>query len=390
VCAQVLRLAADSTHVAVSSGELLVVDDTVLNLDLMERILTPAGYEVTRANNGIEALSLARRKAFDAILMDIEMPGLDGWALCRFLKADARTAAVPLVFVTAQGAGDEQVLRALAMGGADYVSKPVNGEILVRRVGVLVRAYRAEAEQRRLAEERAAALNALATAQVQALEARKLAGLSTMARGLAHEINNPLAAAMSDVSFALSESDEEQRREALVAAMASLDRVRVIVQRMRRLGEEIETKAPVPVDEVVLAAVSPLVSDLERGGVHVKLDLDPTQPLEGAGGLAPVAVELVTNAARAMPGGGEIDVRVSSGPEFVELSVEDRGCGMDSDTRQHVFDPFYTSKKEWRAIGLGLPMCHTIVTNLRGTIDLDSVPGRGTVVTVRLPIARAA
>src|SRR5262249_61168834 len=130
-----------------------------------------------------------------------QTPGPGAGALCRVQKAPARTSGPPAVFMPARHGGDEQVIRALAMGGADYVNKPVHAEIVVRRIGVLVRAHRAEAEQRRLAEDRADALAALGAAQAQTLEARKLSGLSPVARGPAHELNNPLAAAMSHAPY---------------------------------------------------------------------------------------------------------------------------------------------------------------------------------------------
>ncbi len=369
-----------------SLGQILCVDDLEDNLDVVEKILISAGYKVVRAGSGTEALRLAHGGDFDAMLMDIEMPGLDGFALCRVLKADARTAAIPIVFMTASRGGDEQVVRALALGGADYVTKPVHTEILVRRIGVHVRARRAEAEQRRLAEDRADALAALGAAQAQALEARKLSGLTTMARGLAHEINNPLAAAMSEVSYVASgRGTGEERAEALGSAVESLTRVKEIVARMRRLGEEIHSRASSPLDGVIRAATEPLVPLLSARGIALELALERTPPIADAARIAAVVSELVTNAARASSDGGRIVVRLRCQPGRVLLSVKDEGSGMSPEAMRRAFDPFYTEKKDWRAIGLGLPMCHSVVSALGGTIDIESAPGRGTEVRITMP-----
>src|SRR5262249_34494882 len=328
---------------------------------------------------------------FDAVLMDIEMPGLDGFALCRVLKAAPRTAAMPIVFMTASRGGDEQVVRALALGGADYVTKPVHPEILVRRIGVHVRARRAEQEQRRLAEGRADALAAPGAAQAQALEARKLSGLTTMARGLAHEINNPLAAALSEVSYVASgRGTPEERAEALGGAIESLSRVKEIVSRMRRLGEEIHTRAATPLDGIIRAAVEPPVPLLGARRPRVELSLERTPPIPDAGRIAAVVAELVTNAARATGDGGKIAVQLRCLPGRALLSVRDQGSGMTPEAMRRAFDPFFTEKRDWRAIGLGLPMCHSVVSALGGTIDIESAPGQGTEVRISVPMPAAA
>jgi signal transduction histidine kinase len=367
-------------------GHLLVVDDIVENLTALEAPLGAAGYSVVKAGSGVEALRLVYAERFDAILMDVEMPGLDGWALCRLLKADARTAAIPVVFMTARQGGEEQVLRALAMGGADYVTKPVNPEILVRRVAVLVRAHRAEAEQRRLAEGRAQALAALGAAQARALEERKLSGLTTMARGLAHEINNPLAAALSELTYlANGMGTPADREEALASAQDCLQRVRAVVERMRRLGDGLESSAPAALAEVVRAAALPLLPLLAERGISLALDLEELPPRPRAGHLAAVVAELVTNAGRASPDGASVRVSVRSDGEVAELVVADQGRGMNAEAIRSAFDPFYTEKQDWGAVGLGLPMCHSVVTGLGGTIEIQSSPGRGTEVVIRLP-----
>lgn len=367
-------------------ARILVVDDLVENLDAIEKILLAASCDVVRAGSGTEALKLVHQQRFDAVLLDIEMPGLDGWALCRVLKADPRTSAIPLVFMTASNGGDAQVVRALGMGGADYVTKPVNPEILVRRIEVHVRAHRAEAEQRRLAEGRAQALQALRAAQVQALEASKLAGLTTLARGLAHEINNPLAAALSEVRYVAAErGTSEDRAEALAAALTALERVKDIVARMRRLGEEIQPGRSAPLGSIVRAAVEPLVAALSTRGIVVGLCLEETAPVADAGRIAPVVSELVTNAARATADGGRIEVVLRAEPGYAALEVVDRGSGMTAEAIRSAFDPFFTEKKDWNAIGLGLSMCHSVVSALGGTIDIESALGHGTAVRIRVP-----
>jgi signal transduction histidine kinase len=367
----------------------LVVDDVALNLDLAEEILRAEGYDVTRAASGIEALGRASRVDFDAILLDVQMPGMDGWEVCRRLMADAATREVPILFMTAAYGEDEDVIRGLELGARDYVTKPVHPRILLRRVEAAVRAHRASREQRELAEQRAEALRALTAAQARILEARKLAALSTMARGLAHEINNPLAAAMSNVAYALDdddEADEAERIAALTDALDNMKRVAAIVDRMRVLGAEIDMGAPASLPDVLGPVLVPLVDEQRRRGVTLDLTLRPTPPVPGAVRLVPVVSELVTNAARAVRRGGRVDVACGSLGGTAMIIVSDDGAGMDAETKARAFEPFFTRKDDWRAIGLGLSMCHAIVTSLGGTISIDSAPDSGTRVTIRLPV----
>jgi signal transduction histidine kinase len=212
-----------------------------------------------------------------------------------------------------------------------------------------------------------------------------------MARGLAHEINNPLAAALSEVAYVTSgRGTNEDRAEALAAAISSLERVKHIVERMRRLGDEVETSAPIALDGVVRASVEPLVSLLEGRHIQVDLLLDRVPPFANAGRLAPVVAELITNAARATADHGRILIKLRHDAGQAFLTVRDEGTGMSPDAVRRAFDPFFTEKKDWRAIGLGLPMCHSVVSGLGGTIDIASTAGQGTEVSIVLPLRQPA
>jgi signal transduction histidine kinase len=370
--------------------DILVVDDLALNLQLASTILVEHGYEVTCARSGMAALELARARAFDAILLDVQMPGIDGWEVCRILRSEPGTRDIPIIFMTAAYGDDEDVIKGLELGASDYVTKPVHPRILVQRVDVAVRAYVAARDQRILAEERAEALRALAEAQAGMLEARKLSALATMARGLAHEINNPLGAAMSNASFALGKDvSPEERASALSDAVTEMRRVASIVDRMRRLGAAIETDEIASVSEVVSSIVSPLADDLARRRVTLTARLESGATLWGAGRLGPVIEELISNAARAVRAGGRIEVATHDDETASVVTVVDDGAGMDADTRARAFEPFFTRKDDWRAVGLGLPMCHAVATALGGELSLDSTPEAGTRVTIRLPRLRA-
>lgn len=372
-------------------GHVLAADAVPHNLDLIQGVLVGAGYAVTRADTALQVLEMADHHPFDAILLDLFFRDADAWEVCRKLKANLQTAPIPVLFTTAMYPESRDVLRILEVGGFDCITKPAPAAMLLMRVGVAVRTRHAEAEQRRLTRVQTEMVGALAAAQAQALESRKLAGLFTMARGLAHEINNPLAAALANAQFLQSGGgNASDNADALADTIGQLRRVASVVDRMRALGAEIEANRAIPIDDVVRATVEPARDALVPRLIHVEMKLDAHRAVRGAARLTPVVTELIANASRAVHAGGHIRIHTQVIAEEVMLEIADDGCGMDSAICERAFDPFFTSKKDWQSIGLGLSMCHTVVTGLGGAIELESAPGSGTKVRLRLPISAAS
>lgn len=118
-------------------ARILVVDDTAQNLTLVELYLRGTEFEVVTAESGHQALQLCREQAFDLILLDVVMPGIDGFEVCRRLKNDPRTAFVPVIFLTGRLADESEKLAAYQLGAVDYIQKPINRDELVARIRVM-------------------------------------------------------------------------------------------------------------------------------------------------------------------------------------------------------------------------------------------------------------
>jgi CheY-like chemotaxis protein len=185
---------------------LLVVDDDPVNVQMVVRILDKSGYATFTAADGEECLRQARAHGPDLILLDISMPNMDGLAACRALKADEKTAHIPIIFVTAQS-GEEVLEEAFEAGAADYVHKPI------RQVELRVRIE--------------AALAQVAAARRRA-EKETLKAVLETAGGVCHELNQPLQAVMGAVQLQLMDVDPSLP---LHAALSEID------EHVRRMGE---------------------------------------------------------------------------------------------------------------------------------------------------------
>lgn len=232
--------------------------------------------------------------------------------------------------------------------------------------------------------------------------ADRLAALGTVAAGVAHEINNPLAYILLNLELARSSLErgasvsEEARRKALGAVAVATDgslRVKRIVGELRGLSRDSNDESGSSDLAKIVAFASSLAKHqlTDRAALEVSIDAVP-RVLGSETRLGQVLLNLLANAAHAIPRGApdrnRVTVRVRrDGDAHVLLEVADTGEGIPAELLDHVFEPFVTTKPQGEGTGLGLSIAHGIVTGLGGSMDVTSVPGEGAVFRVRLPAA---
>jgi signal transduction histidine kinase len=181
------------------SSNILVVDDTLPNLRLLAEILTEKGYKVRPVPNGELALSAARGFPPDLILLDIMMPGIDGYEVCKQLKADERTCDIPVIFISAINEVLDKV-KAFAIGGVDYITKPFQVEEVLARVETHLSLRCLQKDLQENNDNLNKTLHQLKATQEQLIQSEKMAALGQLVAGIAHEINNPLGVIRSSVN----------------------------------------------------------------------------------------------------------------------------------------------------------------------------------------------
>ena len=356
---------------------LLVVDDDAEHREALDDLLSREGFHVTGCSNGREALDWLRTERPALILLDLEMPVMDGVQFRAAQKGDPALSRIPVIALSADVT---KVIDADA-----HLRKPVDPEMLIATIGDLLVASEHQALQSRIAQ------------------TDRLTSLGTLAAGMAHEINNPLAYVLLNIDSARGQlarlegsAGRDRVREALLAldrVSEGAERIRGIVRGLKTFSRpESETVAPLPVARVLEATLAMVENEI-RHRARLVTELEPVpEVVANEGRLGQVLLNLLLNALQALPEGrseqNEIRVTVRSPtPERVVVEVRDNGVGIPARVRERIFEPFFTTKPIGVGTGLGLAICHGIVTSLGGTLSVESEPGHGSVFRVDLPAA---
>jgi signal transduction histidine kinase len=278
--------------------------------------------------------------------------------------------------------------RIVAAGATDVLSKPVDEDTLRTRIRV---AERAAVETARIEDEAAER----AKVRAQLVTADRLSSMGTLAAGVAHEVNNPLASLTASLDFveeSLGDIEDAEVVEALSDARRSAERVTEIVGALSRFARAERTEAA-PVDvEGVLDTIAQVLSNEIRHRAQLVRDYGGVSAaMADEGRLGQVFLNLIKNAADALPIGHvdahQVKLRTREDGGYVVVEVSDTGPGVDPRIASRIFDPFFTTKPIGSGTGLGLSLCHGVISGLGGTIELLQGTAVGATFRVRLPVA---
>jgi signal transduction histidine kinase len=404
-----------SKSVAAHDGppRVLVVDDDEHNLLAISTVLEDIG-EVVVARSGEEALRHLLKGEFAVILLDVYMPGMDGYETAQVIREREQTKGIPIVFLSAVNKETQHLIRGYSMGAVDYVFKPVEPVVLRSKVAVFVDLFaktreierKAQQEQALLDEnlranaERLKAEQDLRQAEAQLFHVQKLDAIGKLTGGIAHDFNNLLAAVIGGLRLierrtTLSEPAQEVLTMTKRAAEQGTELVRRLLAFARR-----QQLQPAGIEIAALAkAVTGLLGPT-LGGRH-QLEWRMSDALWNAfadpAQLELALMNLILNARDAMPDGGTIlataDNRaVSDGQDsglddgdYVVLSIIDTGCGIPAEMIEQVLEPFVTTKDIGKGTGLGLSMVYGFARQSNGAFRLASDVGKGTRAEIWLP-----
>ncbi len=380
--------------------KLLLVDDDSRNLDALEIILSGTNYELIRALSGDAALSALLKNDVAAIVLDINMPDLNGVELARMIKGSRRFSEIPILFLTAHLLDDRDVVAGYGVGAVDYLVKPVNPAVFRQKIGVftdLFRKRRALAELNETLEarvqERTAEL-AKSEAALRQADRQKDEFLAT----LAHELRNPLAPLRMGLDL-LDRSATDLQRGTLTIMRRQLEHMVHLIDDLldvaRISGGKIELKKEtVSIQEAISTALETTRPFFDRRRQSVSVEMqeplvaqaDPTR-------LTQIVTNLLHNASKFTPEQGQVKVELSYQAPQAVIRVSDPGVGLDPDELPLVFDMFTRVSRPGHArnsgLGIGLALSRRLAQLHGGDIAVTSAGlGHGSTFTVTLPAER--
>jgi signal transduction histidine kinase len=376
-----------------AQASILIVDDDPIVRTLMRASLQADGFKVSEAADGQEACRLCAAFVPDLMVVDVVMPGMDGFELCREMRRRPESAYIPILMAT--GLDDvPSITQAYEAGATDFIAKPIQWVILNHRIRYMLRASRAF-DELRLNQDRL-------VASMRAAEAASRAKTEFLAN-MSHELRTPLNAIigfsqmMRDGTFGPL---QERYGEYAEIIRDSGEHLLAIINDVLDLARTESNRLALDEEEVEIASVVALSINIIREAArkaevayHVELD-DGLPPLYAdPAKLRQILINLLSNAVKFTPAGGRVTLKVAlERTGGLALHIEDTGIGIAAEQMQIVFTPFgqvdSRLARKYGGIGLGLPLTKRLVELHGGTLEIASKPGEGTVVTAHFPAER--
>jgi signal transduction histidine kinase len=377
-------------------SSVLVVDDITRNLQVVGTLLRNAGYAVTPATSGAEALKGIRVRVPDLILLDLMMPDMDGLEVCRRLKAEPLTQPIPVIFLTASNEM-EHLVKGFAVGAVDYVTKPFNPPELLARVRTHLELKHARDTIVRYGQE-LGRLNE---------EKNEFMGIA------AHDLRNPLSAIKGYSEMLLEDAQTLAQGVGpdLLPCTKELETTaRQIGETAARMAEMVQNLLDVNAIErgemklnLAPADLCPVLNDVvetqrprstaKQQTIHLESQAAPVMVFVDASVTVQILENLLSNAVKYSPPGKQIFVRLKQDAKGVRVEVQDQGPGLSAEDQKKLFGKFARVSAQptggEHSTGLGLSIVKKMVEAMNGQVWCESELGRGAAFVVQFPATRA-
>ncbi len=419
--------------------KILLVDDREENLIAIEAQLERPGLVIHKARSGNEALGMSIANNYALILMDVQMPEMDGFETATILRSALRTRHVPIIFVSAISKEQKHIFKGYDAGAVDYIFKPVEVHILNSKVSIFLEIDRQRKVVEQKNEQLQREISERKMLETQLVQAQKLESIGQLAAGIAHEINTPMqyvgdntrffqdafsdilnllqnyenllegvrtVSAVSDLIQLVEEAKEmadldylmEEIPNALAQSIQGIEGVNKIVRSMKGFSHPaVEDKIAIDINQAIENTIT--ISRNEWKYVAEMITrFDPSLPFIPCfpGEFNQVVLNIIVNAGQAIAEvikdnpentKGTIEVTTLCDGDCVEIRIRDTGPGIPDKVKSKVFDLFFTTKDVGKGTGQGLAIAHSVIVEKHGgSLTFESEEGKGTTFIIRLPI----
>ncbi|MDZ8108172.1 MAG: response regulator [Nostoc sp. DedQUE12a] len=414
-----------------NTGFILIVDDNPTNLSLLCEALNSQGFRFRVAVDGESAIAQVERNQPELILLDVQMPGIDGFETCRRLKANSVTQNIPIIFTTALADTDSKT-KGFSLGAVDYIPKPFAQEEVIARVRVHLQLKQLNESLEQQVSDRTKALQ---QAQVKLVQQEKLSTLGELVAGIGHEINNPVnfissnipplqeyIAAITEllslykqeypnptakITNAIKNLDLDFVLEDITKILNSLEvgseRIRNLSNSLRNFSRsdsdaKISADLHQGLDSTLMILQHRLKANSDRPRIEVIKNYGVLPQVNCyLGQMNQVFMNILANAVDALDEAivqGKISniipqIQITTqidSEEFAVIRIADNGIGIPERLKKRLFEPLFTTKTVGKGTGLGLSIAYEIVVEKhKGILEVNSQPGMGTEFIIKIP-----
>lgn len=366
---------------------LLLVDDEEAFRTTIAKRLERRGFAQIQASCGEACIEILDREAVDVVVLDVKMPGISGIETLKAIKQ--KHEKIQVILLTGNVAVSDGI-QGIKAGAYDYLTKPVEIDHLVNKIKQAVEMARMEAQK-------ATEIAYRAKLEKKIVDTERLVSLGIMSTGIAHEINNPLAIINEAAGYmkqviTAPEMDHDARKQALLMGIEKIEKSvkrasRITHQLLGHVKRQTAQFSEVDLKTLIHETLGLLKKKVDDKNIRVDFALHPSKLVlwSDAYQIRQVLINLLDNAIQAVGEKGCITLSTRETKDAIFLDIQDDGAGIPKENLGKIFDPFFTTKSFDEGTGLGLFVVHKIMSDLAGDIEVNSILGKGTAFTIKLP-----
>lgn len=366
---------------------ILIVDDTPENLISLKKVLEKNNFEVDTASSGEEALKKVLKNEYVLIILDVQMPGMDGFEVAEVISGYSKAKETAIIFLSAANTEPKFIAKGYSSGGLDYITKPVDMDILLMKVKTFYRIYE---QSRKLIEIQEALLDEI---EFRKSAERKKDEFISIA---SHELKTPLTSVKGYVQLlgrSVDRGDIPTVKKHLAKAQSQLEKLNDLIADLLDISKiesgKLEFNKKYFAFDSLLDGVIEVIQQVNPSFNIVKNGVAPKQIYADEIRIEQVILNFLTNAIKYSPGTSEIQINIRTTDDQLYLGVRDFGIGIEPELQKCVFEKFYRVEEtsiQFQGLGIGLYISAEIINRHGGQVGVKSKPAEGSEFYFMLPL----